>query len=57
MKNQKSKRQKRSVALPPLPEGVTAEDIGRALVRQIKPVEPVEPVTDESDRRPKKEDE
>ena len=39
MKNQKSKRQKRSVALPPLPERVTAEDIGRALVRQIKPVE------------------
>ena len=41
MKNQKSKRQKRSVALPPLPERVTAEDIGRALVRQIKPVEPI----------------
>ena len=39
MKNQKSKRQKRSVSLPPLPERVTAEDIGRALVRKIKPVE------------------
>ena len=39
VKNQKSKRQKRSVSLPPLPERVTPEDIGRALVRQIKPVE------------------
>ena len=33
-------RPKLPVALPPLPEGVAAEDIGRALVRQIKPVRP-----------------
>ena len=27
------------LAVAPLPEEVTAEDIGRAMVRQIKPVE------------------
>ena len=31
-------RKKRHIVLPPLPPGVTAEDIGRALVRPIRPV-------------------
>ena len=31
---------KRPIALPPLPEGVTAEDIGRVVVRQVKPIRP-----------------
>ena len=55
MKKQKSKREKRSVSLPPLPEGVTAEDIGRALVRQIKPVEKSE--TRESGKHPERNNE
>ena len=49
----KKKYEKRGTALPPLPEEVTAEDIGRALVR---PTKPVKPVTDESDKPPRKED-
>ena len=52
MKNQKSKHPKsKGKILPPLPAGVTAEDVGRALVRQIKPVEKV--ATRESDKPPK----
>ena len=37
----KKRRSSDEIALPPLPKGVTPEDIGRVLVQQIKPVQPV----------------
>ena len=37
----KKRRSSDKIALPPLPKGVTPEDIGRVLVQQIKPVQPV----------------
>ena len=37
----KKRRSSDEIVLPPLPKGVTPEDIGRALIQQIKPVQPV----------------
>ena len=36
MKKKKRRRKDSDTALPTLPEGVTAEDIGRALVGQVE---------------------
>ena len=43
----KRRRKDSDILLPPLPEGVTKEDIARALVRQVTPVKLV---ANESDK-------
>ena len=42
MKKKKRRRKDSDIVLPPLPEGVTKEDIARALVRSVERTKPSE---------------